>query len=92
LGAQISIINTGTTMIGEIHCKGLLIITGLVEGDIYSAKVVIKNKGHVKGDIHADSLVIEEGGLFDGRAHVPPGKATVAAHKGNSQTGEPDVA
>lgn len=90
MGAQISIVNAGTIITGEIHCQGMLIITGLVEGDIFSAKVVIKDKGHVKGDIHADSLVIEQGGLFDGRAHIPPvNNSSNGADE--VSIGEPDV-
>ncbi len=70
MAAQISIIGPQTKVVGQIHSDAVLIIAGLVEGEVFGAKVIIKDGGRVVGNIHTPSLVIEAGGVFDGRAFM----------------------
>lgn len=67
---QLSIVGPGTRLTGRVVSEGELIVAGAVEGDVFGAKVTIKNGGRVAGNVHTDSLVIEAGGIFDGLAHM----------------------
>lgn len=93
MASRISIIHQGTRVKGEVHSSGILIVTGVVEGDVFGKRVIIKDSGHVRGDIHAETLVIEPGGLFDGRARVAAGNGGPKSGGSGDRKGqeEPDV-
>ncbi len=69
-GSKVSIVGTNTKLSGQVESEDVMIIAGHIQGDIYSKKVVIKDKGRVDGNIICKSLVIEPGGIFDGRASM----------------------
>lgn len=64
-----TIIGEGTRILGTIHCKTLLRVDGIVEGDVLSdSKVVISEKGLVKGNVTAECFTL--GGELTGNAKV----------------------
>jgi len=54
-----SIITPGTSMKGEIHCEGNILINGEMEGGIFSqSEVVVGKSGRVTGEIQAQKLLV----------------------------------
>ena len=61
----ISVIASGTTLVGDLETSGVIRIEGRVEGSIRSARqVVIGRQGELHGDIHALEAII--GGRVEG--------------------------
>lgn len=64
-----TIIGEGTRLIGTLHCKTLLRIDGIIEGDVISEdKVVVSEKGLIKGNVSAECFTL--GGELTGNAKV----------------------
>ena len=69
------IIGEGTRILGTLHCKTLLRVDGVSEGDVISdSKVVVSEKGLIKGNISAENFTL--GGELTGNAKVR-GKAEI---------------
>lgn len=61
----ISVIASGTTVIGDIETGGVLRIEGRMEGSVRSARqVIIGRQGELHGDVHAHEAVV--GGHVEG--------------------------
>lgn len=70
-----TIIGEGTRIVGTLHCKTILRIDGIVEGDVHSEnKVVVSEKGLLKGNVSAEHFTL--GGELSGNAKVR-GKAEI---------------
>ena len=70
-----TIIGEGTRILGTLHCKTLLRVDGVIEGDVISdSKVVVSEKGLIKGNISAENFTL--GGELTGNAKVR-GKAEI---------------
>lgn len=64
-----TIIGEGTRLEGSIHCKTILRIDGIIEGDVIGeSKVVVSETGLIKGNITALSLTL--GGELNGNADI----------------------
>lgn len=64
-----TIIGEGTRLEGTLHCKTLLRIDGIIEGDvIVESKLVVSETGLIKGNITAASLTL--GGELTGNAEI----------------------
>lgn len=61
-----TIVARGTHIHGETRSADELIVEGVIEGDVFGAKVVIKSGGRVLGTVDCETLVIEPGGILDG--------------------------
>lgn len=61
-----TIISRGTTIRGETRSRDELIVEGVVEGNAFGEKIIIKEGGRILGNVHCRSLVIEPGGILDG--------------------------
>ena len=61
-----TIISRGTTIRGETRSQDELIVEGVVEGNAFGEKIIIKEGGRILGNVHCRSLVIEPGGILDG--------------------------
>ena len=61
----ISVIASGTTLVGDLETNGVIRIEGRIEGAIRSARqVVIGRQGELHGDVHALEAII--GGRVEG--------------------------
>ena len=65
----LSIIATGTTIIGDVRTDGTVKVEGAVEGHVIAAQQVLLARGsQVKGDVQTREAVI--GGLVEGSIHA----------------------
>ena len=64
----ISSIGSDMTVIGQIICKGVLKIYGLVEGEVIASNAIIADGARIQGDILAEELTV--GGHVNGNIHA----------------------
>src|SRR5262249_44521140 len=64
----ISSIGSDMTVIGQIICKGVLKIYGLVEGEVVASNALIADGARIRGDILAEELTV--GGRVNGSIHA----------------------
>src|SRR5215472_9642450 len=64
----ISSIGSDMTVIGQIVCKGILKIYGLVEGEVIASNALIADGARIQGDILAQELTV--GGRVSGSIHA----------------------
>jgi len=64
----ISSIGSDMTVIGQIICKGVLKIYGLVEGEVVASNALIADGARIQGDILAEELTV--GGRVKGSIHA----------------------
>lgn len=64
-----TIIGEGTRLVGTLHCKTLLRIDGIIEGDVIAEnKLVVSETGLIKGNVTASCLTL--GGELTGNAEI----------------------
>ncbi len=56
--AEPSLISTGLKVLGKLECDGVVVIAGIVEGDISGKSLTVREGARVTGAIHVDTLHI----------------------------------
>jgi cytoskeletal protein CcmA (bactofilin family) len=72
LRADLVVLATGATVVGDIHAREV-IIGGAVTGNVTaSGRVELQSSGAVSGDVQAGAVMIHEGGIINGRMAIDP--------------------